>query len=91
VVVSNFTKAAEELPATTRDAEAVCLSLPLVPVAVVVELPPWAPLAAVIVNVEVPEPTIEVGLKLPVTPAGRPDTPRLTAPVKPLTAATVTV
>jgi hypothetical protein len=44
-----------------------------------------------IVNVVEPEPVTVVGLKPPVTPAGNPDTPKLTVPPKPLSAVTVTV
>src|ERR1039458_2668120 len=38
-----------------------------------------------------PEPVTVVGLKLPVTPDGNPDFPKLTVPLNPLTPVTVTV
>ena len=44
-----------------------------------------------IVSVVEPEPVTVVGLKLPVTPDGNPDVPKLTVPPKPLSAVTVTV
>ncbi len=40
-------------------------------------------------SVELPEPTTELGLKLAVTPVGKPLTPNDTVPVNPLTAVTV--
>ena len=42
-------------------------------------------------KVDLPEPATDVGLKLAVTPLGNPLKLRLTAPVKPFTAAMVTV
>jgi hypothetical protein len=56
-----------------------------------VELPGVIPEVDVNVSVVDPEPVTEAGLKLPVTPDGNPDTPKLTAPLKPLSGATVTV
>jgi len=46
---------------------------------------------AVILRVEVPAPVTLVGVKVAVVRFGSPVTLRLTTPVKPLTAATVTV
>ncbi len=43
------------------------------------------------VMVEVPEPLTEVGLKLAVAPVGKPLDPKVTAPLKPPVAETVTV
>jgi hypothetical protein len=43
------------------------------------------------VKVLEPEPATDVGLKLPVTPDGNPDTPRPTVPLNPLLPVTVTV
>ena len=54
-------------------------------------MPIEAPVVVLIVSVVDPEPVTEVGLKLPVAPAGSADTPKLTAPLKPLTAVTITV
>ena len=48
-------------------------------------------LLVVNVNVEEPEPVTVVGLKLAVTPVGRPETLKPTAPVKPFSAPTVTL
>jgi len=51
-----------------------CVVLPLVPVMVIAKVPRVAVLETVRVKFDVPEPgaAIEVGLKLPVTPEGRP-------------------
>ena len=45
----------------------------------------------VTVIVELPEPVTEVGLKLALAPAGRPDALKVTVPLKPLSAPTFTV
>jgi hypothetical protein len=45
----------------------------------------------VTVIVELPEPAIEVGLKLAPAPDGRPDVLKVTVPLKPLSAPTFTV
>lgn len=63
---------------------------PLVPVMVIVEVPVGAFLATVRVKSEVPEPVTEAGLKLPVTPDGRPDADKVTAESNPPEAVTVT-
>jgi hypothetical protein len=68
----------------------VWLTPPLVPVMVNVELPATAPVV-VIVSVELPAPVTDVGLNNPVTPVGSPLTLRLTAPLNPSTAPTLTV
>jgi hypothetical protein len=44
-----------------------------------------------IVNVDVPPPVTELGLKLVVEPDGNPRTENVTVPLKPLRAVTVTV
>ena len=44
-----------------------------------------------IVSVLVPEPVTVMGLNAPVTPAGSPDTAKLTTPLNPLLGVTVTV
>ncbi len=64
---------------------------PLVPAIVNVTVPVDALAEAVRVKVEVPDPVIEVGLKIAVTPDGTPVTPSVTVPVKPLSAPVVTV
>ena len=66
--------------------------LPLVPVMVIVCVPVDAVLATVMVYVEVPEPgaAIEAGLKLPVTPDGRPEAVKATAASNPPETAVVT-
>lgn len=68
----------------------VSFVLPLVPVMVMVEVPVGALPETVRVKSEVPEPVTEVGLKLPVTPEGRPDADSVTAESNPPEAVTVT-
>ena len=65
------------------------MRLPEVPVTVTVAAPVVAVLAAVRVRVLVP--VVLVGLKLAVTPLGRPEADRLTDPVKPFLGVTVMV
>ena len=55
------------------------------------EVPVGAFLPAVTVIVEEPEPTTDVGLKLALVREGNPATLKLTVPLKPFTAVTVTV
>ena len=76
--------------ATLRVAVAFCESVCAVPVTVTVVFPGAAP-AVVIVNVEVPAPVIEGGLKVPLTPAGSGPTPKMTVELKPASGVTVTV
>ena len=64
---------------------------PLVPLTVRLNPPAGALPVVEMVSVEVPLPAIEAGLKLGEAPAGRPDTPRFTVPLKPLIAVEVTV
>ena len=74
-----------------RVTEADCVRLPLVPV-MVNEYEPVAAVADVDrVSVDDPEPVTEVGLKVPVTPVGRPLTERLTAELNPFKAVTAGV
>ena len=47
--------------------------------------------SVVMVRVDEPDPVMVVGLNVPVAPAGRPLTPRVTTPAKPFTAVTVDV
>lgn len=79
--------AAPEL--TVRAMVVVWVRLPEVPVTVTVAAPVVAVLLAVSVNVLVL--VVLAGLKLAVTPLGRPEAARLTEPVKPLTGVTVMV
>jgi hypothetical protein len=65
----------------------VWLSVPLVPVTVTVADPVVAVVEAVKVRVLVP--VVEAGLKLAVTPAGKPLAARATVPVKPFSGLTV--
>jgi hypothetical protein len=67
------------------------VSVPLVPVKVIVELPVGVPAAVVIVAVEVPDPVTEPGENEAVAPEGRPAAESATVPVKPFSAPTVTV
>ena len=76
---------------TVSDGVAEWTSAPLVPVMVILTVPAVAPEEAVKVKVEVPEPLMEEGLKLGVTPEGNPVTARFTVPVKPFSAPMVTV
>ena len=64
---------------------------PLVPVMVRTKLPVGVLAAVVIVSVELLPALTEVGLNVPVALAGRPVTLKLTEPVKPATAAVLTV
>lgn len=85
---------ASEKPAavTVRVTVAVCVSVPLVPVMVIVELPPGVvPAVVVMVRVEVPDVVIEAGENVAVAPAGRPPADRLTVELNPLSAPVVTV
>jgi hypothetical protein len=66
-------------------------SAALVPVAVIVDVPAGVPDVVVKVNVLDPDPDTELGLKLPLTPAGNPDTARLTVSLNPFTADSVTL
>lgn len=63
---------------------------PLVPVTVIVAAPTVAVFEAVKVSVLPADPVTEAGLKLAVTPVGRPLTVKATVPLKPLIAETVT-
>ena len=76
---------------TTRVLVVECVRLPLVPVMVSVDVPAAVVLAVVTVSVEVPLPLIVAGEKLGVAPVGNPVALRVTVPVNPLSAPTVTV
>ena len=66
------------------------MRLPLVPVMVSVDVPVAVVLAVVTVSVEVPLPLSWPGEKLAVAPVGNPLALRVTVPVNPLSAPTVT-
>lgn len=68
-----------------------CVSEPLVPVRVSVELPVGVLPVVLTVNVELPDVVIEAGLKENVVPAGKPLALRLTEPVNPPSAPMFTV
>jgi hypothetical protein len=73
------------------DALVLCESAPLVPVTPMVN-DPVPPLDDVFtVSVVDPEPVTVVGLKLAVAPDGSPEAPKLTTPLNPFNATTVTV
>jgi len=65
--------------------------VPLVPVIVMLYVPVGVVLTVVTVIVDGPEPVTELGLKLAPAPVGSPLALKLTAPVNPFTAPTVTV
>lgn len=80
------------LPAVTEsDTVVVLLSVPLVPATVIGKVPAGVVVEVESVRVEEPDVAIKDGLKLAVAPAGNPVALRLTFPVKPPVAATVTV
>ena len=76
---------------TTRMTEVLCVRVPLVPVMVRVYVPGGVVLLVLTVRVEEPEPVIEVGLKLAVAPPGSPLALKITLPLNPFNAVTVTV
>jgi hypothetical protein len=76
---------------TVSDADALCISTPLVPFALTVNGPAVPLVAVAIDSVVVPEPDIETGLKVPVAPDGKPDAPKLIVPVNPFIGVAVTV
>src|SRR5579864_2159935 len=69
----------------------VRVKLPFVPVTVMGYVPPAVVAGTTNVNVLVPEPVIEVGLKLAVAFVGRPPMVRAVAPVRPAVAVNVMV
>ena len=80
-----------EAAETTREVVVECVRLPLVPVMVSVDVPAAVVLAVVTVSVEVPLPLIVGGEKLGVAPVGNPLALRVTVPLNPLSAPTLTV
>jgi hypothetical protein len=77
------------LEVTVRLIVVVWVRAPDVPVIVTVDVPTVAVLLAVKVRVLLP--VVLVGLKVAVTPAGRPEADRLTLPVNPFSGLTVMV
>ena len=73
----------------TRVTFVLWLRLPLVPLMVSGNDPVVAVLEAVTVSVEVPPPVTDAGLMDPLAPAPKPAALRLTVPVKPFVAVTV--
>ncbi len=78
-------------PVTFSVTVAVWTSEPLVPVIVSVGLPVGVLLVVVTVSVEDPDPLTDVGENDAVAPLGRPLALRLTVPVNPFSAPTLTV
>lgn len=78
------------LEVTVRLIVVLWVNVPDVPVTVTVTVPSVAVLLAVKVKVLFP-PVVLAGLNAAVTPAGRPDADKLTVPVNPFSAVTVTV
>jgi hypothetical protein len=69
---------------------AVLVMVPDLPVMVITLVPVGADLDTVSVKSDVPEPVMEVGLKLPVTPVGMPVADKATAESNPPEGVTVT-
>jgi hypothetical protein len=81
-----------EVTVSVRVVVCVILGLVLVPVTVIVYVPAAAPDEPTAkVRVEEPAPVMDVGLKLAVTPVGRPDADRAIAESNPFTTVEVTV
>ena len=76
---------------TTNETVVECVAEVPVPVMVSVEVPAGVEVLVVTVKVELPPAVTDVGLKLPVAPAGRPDTLRSTVCALPLVTAVVTL
>ena len=76
---------------TVSEKVAVCVMPPPTPDTVMVYVPAAVVEATVSDKVDVPEPVIEVGLKVPVTPVGRPLTDKATAESNPSTTVDVMV
>ena len=76
---------------TVRVKVVVLVNEPFVPVTVMVYVPPATVAGATNVSVLVPEPVIDVGLKVAVALVGRPLAERLVAPVNPELAVRVMV
>jgi hypothetical protein len=79
------------VPETVNVAVVVCVSTPLIPVIVSVELPVGVVVAVVIVSVEVVPGAIEPGLNDAVAPVGNPLALKLTEPLNAFSAAALSV
>ena len=91
VTVSEEDDSESEKSVTIKVIVAECVRLPLVPVMVRVKLPVGVVLLVVTLNVELPDPVTEAGLKLAVAPAGKPVTLNDTVAAKQFCAPTVAV
>ena len=78
-------------PVTVRAMVALCVRLPLVPTIEIFVVPAGVLVWALKFTTMVPLPFTEDGLKLALTPAGKPVAEMETEPVKPKSDATVTV
>ena len=88
---SRRARAAREDQRSTSNVRTVeCVTPPPVPVIVIRKVPVGAFLATVRVKCDVPEPVMELGLKLPVTPDGMPVADKVTAEAKPPATVNVT-
>jgi hypothetical protein len=76
---------------TTNVTVVVCTKLPLVPVIVSVEVPAGVDREVAILSELLPEPLIDMGVKVAVAPVGKPLTEKVTVPLKPFKAVTVLV
>ena len=76
---------------TVRVAEVLWLSEPLVAVTPGEKIPVPPPAEVEMLNVVVPEPAMDVGLNVAEAPLGRPVATKVTVPLNPFTAVTVTV
>jgi hypothetical protein len=76
---------------TTSETVAVCVSAPLVPVIVSVDVAAGVLDDVVTASVEVPDPVTVDGVKFAVVPAGSPLTDRLTVPLNPFDGVIVAV
>lgn len=84
-------KLPDDAPVTVSETVAVFMRLPDVPVTVILYVPFAVEEATIIFMMEVPAPTIEVGLKLTVTPAGWPVADKEIVELKPLVTVVVIV
>ena len=76
---------------TTSETEAVCVSVPSVPVIVSGYVPAATAVVVVMAKVELPEVVTVPGVNVPVAPAGNPETLKVTVPVYPPEGVTVAV
>jgi len=76
---------------TVRVTVTACVSEPLVPVMVIVELPAGVELPVLMVSVDVPDVLTEAGENVAFAPAGKPLAVKPTEPVNPFCAPIVTV